>query len=327
MTGNAKARPRVLLVCTTETASIAENLRRPLAATAEVKLWVDDADGYPQAPGATLSSLLAEARRHDFLILVLGAGDLLARRGARRRSLPFEAGLLIGAVGGERSLLALAPGARTPRIPADLFDGVFAPPRFRLREGETDLAAAAMGAVIAQRWATAPPALLPSTGIAIGYFRNFVKPVCDYLAGGDVTIGADRFTGPGFDFIFDIIIPASLDDATPAGERRFWALNASRLTDRSLDIGRRYPFFIRTGFETNPLRIVDYPAPLSASVDAVTLVLRGEQGDREQARVLLGAREIDNFETTLAALIAGDPPIARHVRTRRLPGDGVLPED
>jgi hypothetical protein len=332
MTDRTTGRPRVFLACTTDARSIAEALGGRLGEVADVTLWSDPgAEGPgtgPRAPGAVMAELLRQARLHDFLVLVLGTGDLVARDGAPGDAVFFEAGLLLGALGGERSLVALAPGADpgTLRLPPDLFDGTFASPWFTLADGGESLAApgAAMAARIAERWAAAPPALLPSTGIAIGYFRNFVKPVCDYLAGGDVAIGDERFTGPDFHFTFDIIIPATLEDAAPAGQQRFWARNAGRLVARSLSIGRRYPFFIHTGPITNPLRVVDYPTPLAASVDAVALVLRREGGDREELRALLGAREIDNFEATLAAQVEGDRAIAERVRLRRLGSDADL---
>jgi hypothetical protein len=335
MTDRTPGRPRVFLACTTDARSIAEALGGRLEEVADVTLWSDpggEGPGTgPRAPGAAMTELLRQARLHDFLALVLGTGDLVARGGAPRDTVLFEAGLLVGALGGERSLVTLAPGAgaETLRLPADLFDGSFAPPWIALAGGGDDLAAAAatLRGLIAERWAAAPPALLPSTGIAIGYFRNFVKPVCDYLAGGDVAIGEERFTGPDFHFTFDIIIPATLEDATPAGQQRFWARNAGRLVARSLSIRRRYPFFIHTGPATNPLRVVDYPTPLAASVDAVALVLRREGGDREELRALLGAREIDNFEATLAALVDGDRAIADRIRIRRLASDADLTLD
>jgi hypothetical protein len=324
MSDGAKGRPRVFLVSTTDAAPTVDALRRHLDNAAEITAWQDQPDG----PGATVADLLRQARLHDFLVLVLGSGDLAARGGARRATVLFEAGLLVGALGGERSLVVLTPGTRAGslRLPADLFDGSFAHAWFALADLEAGLAAAA-GAIetlIAERWAVAPPALLPSTGIAIGYFRNFVKPVCDYLAGDEVAIGEQRFAGRDFDFTFDVIIPATLEDATPAAQQRFWARNASRLTDRSLSLGRRYPFFIRTGPTANPLRVVDYPTPLAASVDAVALVLRGEQRDRDEASSLLGGREIDNFASTFAALIAAEPATAGRVRLQRLASDGDL---
>lgn len=328
-------RPRVFLVSTTDAGPFVAAMGGRLQEAADVTLWRDlGGEGRgegPRAPGGTLAELLHQARRHDFLVLVLGAGDLVARGGAPRETVLFEAGLLIGALGGDRSLVALAPGAEAGslRLPADLFDGSFAPPWLALGDGGESLAgpAAAIAERIGQRWAVALPALLPSTGIAIGYFHNFVKPVCDYLAGDEVTIGDAQFAGPDFDFTFDIIIPATLEDATSAGQQRFWARNADRLTDRSLSIGRRYPFFIRTGPTANPLQVMDYPAPLAASVDAVALVLRREGDESEDTRTLLGAREIDNFEITLAALIAADPTIAGHIRMRRLGSDSDVPLD
>jgi hypothetical protein len=324
-----RGRPRVLLVSTTDAAQTADALRRQLAEVADITAWSDQREtARSTAPGATIAELLAQTRLHDFLVLVLGNGGLAARRAARRATVLFEAGLLIGALGGERSVVVLAPGTRAGslRLPGDLFDGTFAQAWFAPENLEAGLAAAAgaIKALLAERWAAAAPALLPSTGVAIGYFRNFVKPVCDYLAGDEVAIGDQRFAGKDFDFTFEIVIPATLEDALPDGQQRFWARNASRLTDRSLTLGRRYPFFIRTGPSANPLRVVDYPTPLAASVDAVAMVLRGESQGRDETRSLLGAREIENFAITFAALIAADPAAASHVRLRRFGSDEDL---
>src|SRR5580658_8127828 len=111
MTDQARGRPRVFLVCTTDAMPTAEALRLHLIEAADVTLWSDQADDAPpRAPGAMMAELLRQARLHDFLVLVLGSGHLVARGRAPREAVPFEAGLLIGALGGERSLVALAPG-------------------------------------------------------------------------------------------------------------------------------------------------------------------------------------------------------------------------
>jgi hypothetical protein len=148
--------------------------------------------------------------------------------------------------------------------------------------------------------------LLPSTGLAIGYFNNFVLPVCQELANRDsVEINGTDFDISRDNFDFTIVLPASLSDASIQGAQKF--IKTSQVSGFTLKMpSRPFNFYVDATISGERAVFFDYPTTLGASHEAVKIALAGPfmtaGGGRHK---ILDAKEISNFERTIRILLSG----------------------
>jgi hypothetical protein len=145
--------------------------------------------------------------------------------------------------------------------------------------------------------------LLPSTGLAIGYFENFVTPVCRELANSkSVSVAGKKIDLSHGNFDFTIVLPATLSDASIEGAKKF--CRARDVKDFSVKTGvRSFPFFVASMLKEGRLNFYDYPTTLRASHEAVQLALSGPYIGYGKYHSVLDAKEINNFERTLRLLL------------------------
>src|SRR5262249_46203633 len=157
--------------------------------------------------------------------------DFTKSRGVETKSprdnLIFELGLFMGALGRRRAFPIVAPGKNTAvKLPSDLLgnNAVFLPKGFAKKATPAALRAA-LGQLLDTLKARSQESSLqqlPSTALAIGYFQNFVLPVCRELAncktvaaqGKEIDISRGNYD-------FSIVLPASLSEASIEGAKKF----------------------------------------------------------------------------------------------------------
>ena len=329
---NALQSPSVFIGCASSALPLAEALKQALGGSIRAKVWNEDAvkaqADVSFTDGAVMANLFQTARLYDFAIMILRADDVLAEDGegggaSRRVGVPrdnviFELGLFMGAIGGQRALAVVC--GKGLRLPSDLygFDQVTL-----AGESDVDIAVAAaeiLGKIEAS-YAALGLSLLPSTGLAIGYFNNFIRPVCRYLEENEIVIDG-RAHRPGAEgYLFDIVIPSSLDLAGTEGKAAFLKQQGEALTMHTVKLAARdYPFSVRVNSDEAVLHIIDYPTPLSASVAAIALVLNEELAMRAgDAKPRLEEREIANFRASLVRLLQQEALSAADDASRRFP--------
>jgi hypothetical protein len=276
-----------------------------------------------------LSNLLRFVQFYDFAVLVLSDDDTTISRkkmhGAPRDNVIFELGLFMGALGRRRVFpIVIQTKPRPPKIPSDLLGNnvVFLrkEPGKKLHAKRLSQELSQVVDTITARSQEAVLQLLPSTGLAVGYFENFVLPVCQKLAnlstvtvaGADVDISKDNFN-------LTIVLPKSLSDASIEGAKKF--IKKRRLKHFTLPTeGRSFPFYISSTLKGNRLLFFDYPTTLRASHDAVQMALAGPFIGYGKHHAVLDSKEINNFHRTLLILLAR-PPAAEfrdNVKFKRL---------
>lgn len=113
-------KPQVFIGSSTEGLRIADNLQVLLDYECEVVLWNQ---GTFEPGGTSLSSLVREARKIDFAVLVVTPDDTIETRGEKRNAtrdnVLFELGLFMGALGNERVYM-LYDRLHKPDLPSDL---------------------------------------------------------------------------------------------------------------------------------------------------------------------------------------------------------------
>jgi predicted nucleotide-binding protein len=129
MTRVRRKRPKVFIGSSNEGRSVAEAVKAGLEDVAKTSLWT----GVFQVGGMTLTSLLDQARKVDFGVVVATADDDIEERGVQRKAardnILFESGLFVGALGPERTLLIHPADLK---LPSDLLG--FTTARYELPE-------------------------------------------------------------------------------------------------------------------------------------------------------------------------------------------------
>lgn len=309
-------KPNVFIGSSTEALAFAEAIAAELAKDFTTGLWKNDLF---QLGEDTLEGLLRFIQCYDFAVLVLTADDFTKARGVEttspRDNVIFELGLFMGALGRRRSFpIVVKTVEGTPRIPTDLLGNTAlylsdpAPAGEELAKALTPLIRA-----IEQRAKESFLHLLPSTALAIGYFQNFVLPVCQELARRDtVPLGTEEVDISKDNYDFTIVLPKTLSDASTQGASKFTkSIGAGPF---ELKAGARpYPFYVRSEHHGGRVVFYDYPTTLNASQRAISLALhRSSLGSSEDHR-LLEAKEIANFRRTIEILL--EEPQAAEFRT------------
>lgn len=113
----------VFVGSSSERVDLCRYLQRELQAAAlcEVTLWTQ---GVFRPSGYSLDSLLEQARRSDFAVLVASPDDAVTRRGeslhVARDNVIFELGLFFGVLGRERTFILADRSTTTLHLPSDL---------------------------------------------------------------------------------------------------------------------------------------------------------------------------------------------------------------
>ncbi len=309
----AHIRPTVFVGSSSEALPVARQLKEVLEPDLEVLLWDD---GLFELGEDTLSSLLKFVSVFDFGLFVLSPDDLVKSRRfkspAPRDNVVFEMGLFMGALGRRRAFPVVAsPAGSRVKVPSDLLGNTGV--RLTLPKDDADLiqalkeGTAQLKQTILQRSQESYLQLLPSTGLAVGYFKNFLVPVCNALIEKDsIEVSGDEVDIQGDNFDFHIVLPGSLSGACHHGARRF--VKDQGLQDLSLSPnggGRSYPFFVEAEIGEGNLQLFDYPTTLGASYQAIEVALAAGFLGQTESQKVLEAKEIANFHRTLEILLQG----------------------
>jgi len=302
-------KPSIFIGSSAEALPIAKAIRDELAKTFLPDLW---SENLFELGEDTLTSLLRFVQCYDFAVLVISDDDLTTSRKSTqvspRDNVILELGLFLGALGRRRAFVVVVrtdDGA--PKMPSDLLgnNGVYLPKNLHKTVDPIELSKELKQLIqtIEARNKESTLQLLPSTGLAIGYFENFVLPVCRELArNGKIKVGDSEVDLKTTEFCFRIVLPKSLSDASIEGAKKF--CKQKGVQDYQLKgASRSFPFFVDTKLENKRLVFYDYPTTLRASHEAVQLALAGPYMGYSKYHAVLDEKEINNFERTLRILL------------------------
>lgn len=307
-------RPILFMGSSTEALDVARAMEDRLSSEVEVRLWSNDFFGLN---AETLDTLLKTIALYDFAVFVLGADDVAVSRWKPSRTprdnVVLELGMYMGRLGRRRSFAVCEAGSK---LPSDL-NGLTIPRYKRPRRKGDDLAAAVEEAcqkilrAIRERVDQAELSLLPSTALAIGYFENFVKPVCTHgkltLNGRDWNLAKDHHR-------WFVLIPS---DFGPTFHPHLGGLlDKCGLSAVSVDAGgaRPFPFHVDANAPGDRLEIFDVPTTLSTIPRAIELHLGKEYIGADPRETEMLNRELRNFAKTLRCLL--DKP--KHARLKEI---------
>ena len=168
---------------------------------------------------------------YDFAVLVVSDDDVTTSRkstqASPRDNVILELGLFLGALGRRRAFVVVArTDDGVPKMPSDLLgnNGIYLPKNLHKTVDPDELSKELKQLIqtIEARNKESTLQLLPSTGLAIGYFENFALPVCRELArNAKIRVGDSEVDLRTTEFCFRIVLPRSLSDASIEGAKKF----------------------------------------------------------------------------------------------------------
>lgn len=320
-----RIKPSIFIGSSGEFIKVARQLETCLKAELGVNVTVWDDPSVFRLGQNNMDSILTAPHFFDYSILILGPDDLVTSRGKRakapRDNLVFELGFFLGSQGRKRAFAIVLErqskvGEKKQariKIPSDLAGEQFVPVVLTGRNQATNASIAdavnRIGQAIKNQRNLSYITPLPSTVLAVTYFKNFLHPMCDTLLRSDIAVtGTGQTLHPVKDgFTLTVAIPKTLDKASRSGQQQYKQKN--KLDIFTIDTETRpFPFFISLKKSSDGLQFFDVPTTLRGCSEAIRLLLPnvgavGKSGEH----VIVEAREIENFAETLQHVIDTDP--------------------
>ena len=259
-----------------------------------------------------LETLLKSASLFDFGFMIFAADDISRIRNQEyntaRDNVLFEYGLFLGRVGIDRAYIIKED---TVKIPSDILgvtllsytttsnqDGI------KIPNQDFEMQLSNLKKKIDEKVALGHLGLLPSPGIAISYFENFIKLLADEIIrqGDKIPIGDKIYKSAKI----RIVIPRTLD----ADMKRQATIYFRKIHFESYPITtvhRSYPIYVESTSEGNvkdKAIIADMPTILSGIDKAIDMYFRVGHIGKTQEQKLTEERELNNFTRVLSLLIS-----------------------
>lgn len=306
-------KPRIFIGSSSEGLFIAEEVKAFFEKDYECFLWIDDIFKYNEN---FLETLMKEASLFDFGFMIFTKDDYTKSRqqafDTPRDNVVFEFGLFLGRLGKDNAFIIQDEDVK---LPSDLFGNTLV--KFKCKKQNRILCKSKasldktslieslekLKREIEAKIHLGVLGMLPSTVLAIGYFNNFVQPICEYLSSQNSVI---EVKGIKYNqFKFKIVLPKDLDSDIKKRANTFYKEKEFELIDIPTS-GRPYPLFVAIDTSNNTLMLSDMPTTLSGIDKAIEMYLRKGHIGKSSEQQLLEDRELRNFETVLKNLIESD---------------------
>lgn len=313
---------RIFIGSSSEGLNVAKRVKAFFSNDYECFLWTDDMFKYNDN---FLETLLKEANLFDFGILVFTKDDFTTSRDRKfdspRDNVVFEYGLFLGRLGRDNAFIIQE---KDVKLPSDLFGITHATFECKTKKKccfvkkkfvEKKSLSACLEKLknqIDNKVKLGILGMLPSTVLSIGYFDNFVKPVCESLSLNKQQLCDHNCES----YMFKIIIPKDLDSDIKKKASLFYKKNGfSQIQINSTS--RQYPLYVAIENDNNIAILSDMPTTLSSLDKAIEMYLRKGHIGKTKEQQLLEDRELLNFEKVLRALIAEDADCRQYVEVEK----------
>jgi hypothetical protein len=298
-------KPRIFIGSSSEGLSTAEFVRDTLSNDFDCVVWNDGTVFGLNV--SYLDSLLKAGSMFDFGILVATKDDKTQSRkkgfDSPRDNVVFEFGLFMGRLGKFRTLILLEEGTKLPSdmngITISTFNSANVTGPDSLKN-QLEI----IRAHINERYNLQELGLLPSTGVAMGYYSNFVGRVCDYLQNRkEEIVNGVSYTS----FELQVVIPAGLERNMQNRANNYFKLNGFTPYTFVPQGGRE----IKTAIaphksQPGKLLVCDLPTTLTPLYDAIEMYLQKGYTGKSKEQELIEARELNNFVAVLKAKVNED---------------------
>ncbi|MDO7874342.1 nucleotide-binding protein [Hymenobacter sp. ASUV-10] len=318
--------PRLFIGSSKEGMKYADHIESMLMGIARCVKWYDDNVFKPNR--GTLDTLVKQAKLSDFALLIATKDDVTtnAERGTERNvprdNVIFEFGLFLGATSIDRAFLFAQKGANLPSdfngVSVLTFDDAAAP---GAHEHIDSVVGRLIGSIHAAQ-SQSELGFVPSTALAMGYFTNFIKPVCEKLGKNKLlSYNGDKVEVKTYQMT--VVLPENIDDDgvgafTDAYNQQY---SLERAETAVLDVagGRGYPFH----FKIDPphegpgmsldAHVFDIPTTLNTILEAIKLFMPSGTVGVDLDKENLERRELKNFANVLRYYIGRNTWTKGHV--------------
>lgn len=297
-------KPRIFIGSSSEGLAIAQQIKEYFSRDFECYLWSDDIFKYNDN---YLETLMKEASLFDFGFMVCTSDDWTVSRGREydtaRDNVIFEYGLFLGRLGRKKAYII---HDKAIKLPSDLHGITLA--SFEILDGTLTADNQPFEALLEKlsneikgKIELGQLGMLPSTVLAIGYFENFVKPVCESLVYQGVYIEDKQYRCNRF----KVIIPKNLDSDIKKRAIMYYRNHA--FSEIKIPTGsRNYPLYVSVKQDENEIVLSDMPTTLNGINIAIDMYLRTGHIGKTAEQQLLEDRELRNFTMVLSKLIEND---------------------
>ena len=310
---------RLFIGSSTEGLDVAQKVKDFFSVDFECSLWNDDIFKYN---GNYLETLLKEANLFDYGILVFTKDDFTKSREKQfdspRDNVVFEFGLFLGRLGQENAFILQEENVK---LPSDLLGITHATFKYKKPWAfcskrkftiDVDSLSESLGKMkrqIDEKCHLGVLGMLPSTVLAIGYFENFVKPVCESLSTNNEIL--EKYNCSSYSF--RIFLPKDLDSDIKKKANIFYkAKNFEPLAIQSIS-RRSYPLYVAIDTVNSQAILSDMPTTLNGLDKAIEMYLGKGHIGKSNEQSLLENRELRNFEKVLRSLISEDANCRQYV--------------
>ncbi|MDI1255391.1 MAG: nucleotide-binding protein [Flavobacterium sp.] len=295
-------KPKIFIGSSKAGLPTAQKVSDNLSSIGDCYIWEDP--NIWETNKSTFDNLLRMASYFDFGVFVATADDLTMTNDKiviePRDNVILEMALFLGAMGKHKSFLLVESGIK---LPTD-FSGIYMP-RFDPADDSTIKSATdAYARTITEHYELGHLSLYPTTALAIGYYKNFVKELVESAQKANpLIIDGVTYT----DFKLKVVVPENLKGRVREKASLFY--NRHGFVENSLVTEfRKHPSWFQIDPNSAPTAILyDMPSTLTGIDDAIELILEKGYKGRTKIQEVIEQRELNNFRRVLQMLIDESP--------------------
>lgn len=298
---------KLFIGSSTEGLNIAKHVKAFFEDAYDCHIWNEDVFSLNKN---TLDSLLKAAYLYDYAIMVWTSDDIALIRDnlkeTARDNVLFEHGLFLGSMGTGKAYVLCESGVNILTdlmgITVSFFDTETIGDK-KVAKDEIDKTLEVIKDSMQSHASHGFLNMLPSTSLALGYYSNCVKRICDWI----VSQG-EKFVFEGTEYnsaLLNIVRPSSIDDNM--FDRSVIYYRSIKTDKKILPVaaGRNINVMANTSKsdEGNTLMMYEMPTTLSGIRQAVNLCFPQNYVGTDKDREYVEAREIENFFLVLQYLV------------------------
>ena len=308
---------RIFIGSSSESKALAMKIQERLAESCDCFVWWDD---FFRPGGYVYDDLIKKAISFDYAILIGGADDMVIRLSSNdeklspRDNIYLEYGMYSGILSTSRILLLMHEDCRVASDLSGMTLKTYASDETALAITEEWIIGSIQGKFIGEHSAKSIE-LLPTVGISVGYFYNFLEPLLNILA------TARSFTFEGKEYKISekrlfVCVPDYLESGDSAVKEYTETLIGGRgLADAFL--GKYRVLIDPSALESGALMIYDMPSTLLSVLKTVDYIFGTADGEGTEDSRNAKYRALDNFVDTLVGLTSGKKRLACYVEFER----------
>lgn len=310
---------RIFIGSSAESKEIAEKVRELMEPEFECAVWTKN---FFDLMESTYNNLVRKAPSFDYTVFIGGPDDKVIRwykgeqpeeKLAPRDNIYLEFALYGGILSPARSFFMLD---ETCKAASDL-DGITLF-YFKNQDESIEQCCEELKVCIREEEKINRIRLLPSTSLAIGYYRNFIEQLLICMrTKKEIYIGGESIGVEGHPFRVNVVIPSNVEEDWKKWEQLY--AEEKGLRNASVESGSRPMAFmldLKKLKQEGKIEIFDIPQTVRVAFQAVEMTMGKDYIGNKELLIKTKQKESDNFVSTLKNLMKEDPFAQKYVVIR-----------